>query len=208
MKHRISAFYDYQLPIGQGRKLLGSPQSLGEKILDGFIGGWELSGNTVWHSGTPIVWGFPTTNQGQYGVFEQYASFALGSNLGNLISHGFQGANSVLIGSQGPAPGTIKAFNSNGFVPATPFTIGDIPSTYTQMRNPGSWNSNLSILKNFPLFSSDGTRYLQFRMEALNIFNHPGLGNYDSNLSDGNFGYITAPANSERHIQLALKLVF
>jgi len=76
------------------------------------------------------------------------------------------------------------------------------------MRNPGSWNSNLSILKNFPVFSSDGSRYLQFRMEGLNIFNHPGLGNYDSTFSDANFGYILGTANQERHIQLALKFVF
>jgi len=208
MRHRISAFYDYQFPIGQGRKFHGSPQSPGEKILDGFIGGWELSGNTVWHSGTPIIWGFPTTNQGQYGVFEQYASFAPGAGLSSLVSQGFKGGSSVQIGSQGPAPGTVKAFNSAGFVPAAPFTIGNVPITYTQMRNPGSWNSNLSVLKNFPLFSSDGKRYLQFRMEALNIFNHPGLGNYDAGLNDSNFGYITGTANQERHIQLALKLVF
>ncbi len=88
------------------------------------------------------------------------------------------------------------------------FTYGNIPPIFTGIRNPGSWNSNLSILKNFPIFSADGSRYLQFRMEALNIFNHPGYGGYDANVSDGNFGLITGTANTERHIQLALKFVF
>jgi hypothetical protein len=45
-------------------------------------------------------------------------------------------------------------------------------------------------------------------MEGLNIFNHPGLGGYDSNFNDSSFGYITGTANSQRQIQLALKLVF
>ena len=212
--HRISSFYDYQLPIGRGRKFLGSPDGLGAKVLDGFIGGWEISGNTVWHSGTPVIWGFPVTNQGSYGVFEQYASFAPGTGLNNLINTGFSNPSQARVGPNGPTSTTVAGFNKAPFQldPSTSkaalFTYGNIPAVFTRMRNPGSWNSNLSILKSFPLFSSDGKRYLQFRMEALNIFNHPGFGTYDANVSDGNFGLITGTANLERHMQLALKLVF
>lgn len=212
--HRISAFYDYQLPVGRGRKYLASPSSIGEKLLDGFIGGWEVSGNTVWHSGTPIVWNFPTTNQGSYGIFQQYLSLAPGMALDDLINPGFYSANQARIGPNGPGITSISAFNHGAVVldpntgKAPTFTYGTIPDVYTHIRNPGSWNSNLSVLKNFPVFSSDGGRYLQFRMEGLNIFNHPGLGGYDSNFADGNFGYITGTANQERHIQLALKFVF
>ena len=213
--HRISTFYDYQLPVGRGRAYLGSPSSLGAKVLDGFIGGWEASGFTVWHSGQPIVWGFPTTNQGAYGVFEQYPSLAAGATLKDLINPAFTNASQARIGSSGVSASNVSAFSAADVVlePApsskTPiFTIGNIPPVLGVMRNPGSWNSNLSILKNFPVFSSDGSRYLQFRMEGLNIFNHPGLGNYDSTFSDANFGYILGTANQERHIQLALKFVF
>ncbi len=221
--HRISTFYNYQLPVGRGRKFLGSPDSLGSKVLDGFIGGWEISGNTVWHSGTPIIWNFPTTNQGSYGVFEQYASFAAGKGLNDIVAGGFSNPSQARVGPNGPSTTAppVAAFNKGTFqldpgssqVPL--FTYGNIPAAFTKLRNPGAWNSNLSILKSFPLFSSDGRRYLQFRMEGLNIFNHPGLNNYDANIASSNFGLIgefdgqtSGTANQERHIQLALKLVF
>jgi hypothetical protein len=212
--NRISAFYDYQLPLGRGRKFMGSPDSFGAKVLDGFIGGWELSGNTVWHSGTPVIWNFPTNNQGSYGVFQQYATFAPGTGLNDLVASGFSDPSQARVGPNGPGSSTVAAFNRATFNlnPTTSkvdlFTYGNIPPIFTGIRNPGSWNSNLSILKNFPIFSADGSRYLQFRMEALNIFNHPGYGNYDANVSDGNFGLITGTANTSRQIQLALKFVF
>jgi hypothetical protein len=69
-------------------------------------------------------------------------------------------------------------------------------------------DTNLSLLKNFPIFSKDGTRYLQLRLEALNAFNHPGLGNYDSGLGDSSFGLITGVGNVARQIQIAAKFVF
>jgi len=221
--HRISAFYDYQLPVGRGRKYMGSPDSIGAKVLDGFIGGWEVSGSTIWHSGTPILWSFPTNNQGSYGIFQQYLSLIPGKSLNDIITSGFNDPSKAVVSSLG-AGNAIPAFTKSAFNlnPATnqayPFTIGDISQVFTKMRNPGSWNSNLSILKNFPIFSSDGSRYLQFRMEGLNIFNHPGLFNYNTDPSNGNFGFITGNgsspvantpvANVQRHIQLALKFVF
>lgn len=209
MTHRISAFYDYQIPVGHGRKYLGQPDSYGAKLLDGAIGGWEVSGNTVWHSGTPIYWNFNPTNQGQYGVFYQYPNLAPGMTLRDAITSGFSNPNKVLIGAQGAPTGATPALNINAFVQPPPiFSIGSVPPIFTIMRNPGSWNSNLSVMKNFPIFSPDGTRYLQFRMEGLNIFNHPGLGSYQSNFSNASFGYITGVANTERHIQFALKFVF
>ncbi len=113
--NRISAFYDYQLPLGRGRKFMGSPDSLGAKVLDGFIGGWELSGNTVWHSGTPVIWNFPTNNQGSYGVFQQYATFAPGTGLNDLVASGFSDPSQARVGPNGPGSSTVAAFNKATF---------------------------------------------------------------------------------------------
>jgi hypothetical protein len=51
------------------------------------------------------------------------------------------------------------------------------------------------------------------RLEGQNIFNHPGLGNYDNNATDPTFGMITnSPngytANTERNIQISGRFVF
>jgi len=48
--------------------------------------------------------------------------------------------------------------------------IGPYPRFY--LRNPGIKNQDLSIFKNIR-FNSDGKRYLQLRLEAFNVFNHP-----------------------------------
>ncbi|HYI97444.1 MAG TPA: hypothetical protein VEX68_28160, partial [Bryobacteraceae bacterium] len=47
---------------------------------------------------------------------------------------------------------------------------GPYPRNY--LRNPGIGNQDLSVFKSIP-FGGDGKRYVQLRMEAFNIFNHP-----------------------------------
>ena len=71
----------------------------------------------------------------------------------------------------------------------------------------------MSLSKDVPLFSAEGARYLQIRMDATNWMNHPGLGGYDANLGDGVtlFGTINKYGNTfngERHIQLGARIVF
>jgi hypothetical protein len=48
--------------------------------------------------------------------------------------------------------------------------IGPFPRFY--LRNPGIHNQDLSVFKNLPM-GGEGKRYLQLRLEAFNIFNHP-----------------------------------
>jgi hypothetical protein len=95
------------------------------------------------------------------------------------------------------------------------FTLGTtVPPNLGFLRNPSDWTTDISILKSFPV-SKEGGRYFQLRLEGQNIFNHPGLGNYDANASDSTFGMITncsnnnaCVANTERHIQISGRLVF
>jgi hypothetical protein len=48
--HMINANGIWQLPIGRGRLLLGGAN----KWLDGFVGGWQLSGIFRWNTGLPV----------------------------------------------------------------------------------------------------------------------------------------------------------
>ncbi|MDE3187075.1 MAG: carboxypeptidase regulatory-like domain-containing protein [Acidobacteriota bacterium] len=49
-RHLITADYVYQLPVGRGKTVLSGAN----KFLDGFIGGWQLTGTARWSSGLPF----------------------------------------------------------------------------------------------------------------------------------------------------------
>ncbi len=67
----------------------------------------------------------------------------------------------------------LSAFSVPGIGNAGPY-----PRMY--LRNPGIANQDLSVFKNFP-FAGEGKRYLQFRFEAFNVFNHPQFVGYNLN---------------------------
>jgi hypothetical protein len=50
--------------------------------------------------------------------------------------------------------------------------------------------------------------FLQMRLEAENVFNIRGLGNYNTTFGDRNFGYITSAGNSPRRMQLSARIIF
>jgi len=82
---------------------------------------------------------------------------------------------------------------------------------YSLIRDPASWVADISLSKNISIFSADGDRYLQIRVDDTNFLNHPGLGGYDTNVGDNSFGTINKYGNhpnGERHIQLGARLVF
>lgn len=214
--HRISAFFNYQLPFGRGRTFMNHPSNVGQDLLDGIIGGWELAGESTWHSGNPII--IQITN-GQPDVSVRvdsvYGSYAPGATYKDLKGQNFKGPSSVRITPlQSAVPAGVAlpinlnalAFPTNGY--GNSFTYGTLPSIYAGVRNPGLVGADLSLMKNFPIFSADGSRYLQFRMEAKNVANHPGLGHYNTTAGSVNFGSITTTGQGERHIQMSLRFVF
>ncbi len=86
------------------------------------------------------------------------------------------------------------------------FQANGICTGYTATRpTTGVENTNASIFKNFPIWEQVA---LQFRLEAFNAFNHPNLGNPNTNIQSASFGYITAANTSfgARTLQLAGKV--
>ena len=69
---------------------------------------------------------------------------------------------------------------------------------------PGQYSPNVSLLKNFP-FWREG-RYVQFRMDAFSLFNHPIFKNPDGTMGSS-LGKISS-ASGDRQLQFALKLMF
>ena len=65
----------------------------------------------------------------------------------------------------------------------------------------------MALIKNVPL---GGSKALQVRLEAFNVFNHPqfyGAGAVDGNIASPTFGEIEAAA-APRFLQLAAKFSF
>jgi Carboxypeptidase regulatory-like domain len=219
-KHRLTATFNVELPFGRSRPWLRdlNTKGVGGALLEGIIGGWAVAGNTTWRSGRPIVWP-QNTSQGFYGVEIMGPSWANPEDT-RLRNEAIKSWNQVFT-----SPDTAPAFNT-GILDITklycdncqqpggsygwkPFGWGDVGTSYDKVRNPGSTMLDLSLLKRFPVFSKDGTRYLQFRMEAQNLLNMRGYADLNVDPRQPTFfGHITSARYEPRHIQMSLKFVF
>ena len=185
--HRFTFAGVYELPIGRGR-LWGNNMN---RVLDAFIGGWQLNGTYEWQSGEPFL----LTN--------------------NLF---FPGDLSTIVSRLGDGDGQggkfgidRSAIDAPGLVTLTAFGIRNVSTTLDSLRNQPYSVANLSITKNFNISE---TKRFQIRAEALNAFNHPyfgaGMGlNPGTAASPNNaFGLVTTQRNNPRDIQFGAKFIF
>jgi hypothetical protein len=183
--HQVSISYLYELPFGEGRPFLNQGA-----WVNGLMGGWSLSGVTVFRSGTPIMLKPLFNNTG--GVAE-----ALRVNVVPGIDPHV--AN----------PSAFQWFNAAAFDQPFDFTLGDAPRTEPDLRNPGAQNFDMSLTKRIPV-THDWT--LEVIMEAFNAFNHANLNNPDNLIGSRenpnlNAGKIIGSTGG-RVIQLGLRLSF
>jgi hypothetical protein len=109
-------------------------------------------------------------------------------------------------------PTQYEWFNTAAFVNPPTYTFGNIARTLPDARNPGFFNCDLSLIRNFRITERMN---LQFRLEAFNLDNHTNLGFVSGGFSPGanglnsnsTFGTITS-ARAPRIIQLGMKLNF
>jgi len=187
-RHRISVFYEYELPFGRGRAWGNSASPL----VNGIIGGWKTTG----------VWVFQTGNWFTPGIFFD-------------PSNGFSQdprPDAVCNPNQGAPHTTTSWFNTACFPAVFNVTATGVTSTPAQgtfgnagrntILGPRFFNNDLSVIKQWSLAES---RRIEFRFEFFNAFNHPTFPEVDL-LTAGvpGFGTVTA-ANAPRQIQAALK---
>jgi len=197
IRHSFTTAFNYDLPFGRGKRFGGSMN----RVTDLVAGGWQLNGIVTLRTGDA----FTMSGTSCHGVWSKcmpdYVSGFSGS--GNEAPSGGRTPNQWF----NTANYTV-AFSNQAAGLATGGNVG-----LQTLTGPPTKTLDFSMFKEFN-FSE--RFHMQFRAEALNLFNHPVLNNPDASLGDsrafggnGNFGVITSSvAGSERHIQFALRLRF
>lgn len=191
-RHLLNVSYIYTLP---GKKLIdawqrwthsdgtadsgvSSPGAPASWLTRAILDGWQLSGITVFQSGTP----FSVINGGS-------SSVSVLDNAGVANGIGAGSYPDVAPGTPRSTPqggNNSRSFgplieNPSAFVAPRGLTFGNAGRNY--LNNPGRLNFDMSLLKHFSISESST---LEFRAEAFNIFNHTQFRIYNSDL--GNTG--------------------
>jgi hypothetical protein len=185
IRNRVIGSALYELPFGPGKWIHPSSNWVNE-----LVAGWTVGAISEIHSGTALSVIDATNNTGSY-------SDGVRPNLvGNPNSLG---------GSRSRAARTAEWFDTSAFAQNAPFTFGNAPRTFG--RGPALATTDASLLKDFRIVESST---LQFRAEALNVFNHANLANPNTQFGNGAFGQVTGlqTGNQSRILQLALHLAF
>jgi hypothetical protein len=172
----------YQLPVGKGR--VWDP---GNGFLRGILGGWQINNITTLQSGLPVVLRGANNQRA-----DRPNSTGVSAKLDNRTAE--------------------RWFDTTQFVNPPAFTLGNVGRTLPDVRNPGTFNMDLSLIKDTNI--TERLR-LQFRAEAFNWLNHVNLGLVNASFSpgpdgrnvSGAFGTITS-ARDARIMQFGLKLIF
>jgi hypothetical protein len=184
IRQRFVVSYIYALPIGRGQKIGGNMS----RLEDIALGGWQLNGITTLQGGNPLQISASNTLSNL-----DFQTLYADTNFQNASLHG-DIRNRLN-----------RYFNTSDFSQPAPFTLGNGPAYYDQLRGPGLANTDFSAFKEFG--AAERVK-LQFRAEAFNVFNHVEFGNPDTGVTDNTFGVISSQANSPRQLQFGLKALF
>jgi len=181
---RFVASYVYQLPFGRGQQF-GSNMSRWEDVV---VGGWHINGITTLQGGTPL----------QISASNSLSGFDFQTLYANTNFH-----NASL---SGDIHKRLNAyFKTANFSQPAPFTLGNGPAYYDNLRSPSLDSTDLALFKEF---STVENLKVQFRAEMFNAFNHVQFGSPDTGVTDSTFGQITSQANTPRQVQFSLKLLY
>lgn len=160
----------YQLPFGKGRDFASNLPLWAEEA----IGGWELSGLPVYHTGTPFM-------------ANSIAFLMSYSNEDPAILTGTKGPLKTHVNTQG---GVVTAF-SNPQLAFNQYTgpVGFQMGSRNNLSGPGFFDMDAGLGKNFPLYRERVS--LKFRVDAFNVLNHP---NFQTPNFSGNMLLVNAPS--------------
>ena len=181
-RFRWVSSFDYELPIGKGKRFLNS-----SRAADLVLGGWHVGGILTFRSGFPF-------------------SPLMDYDPSNTGSNGLLRTDRIADGNLPPDKRTPDQwFDINAFPLPTGYTFGNAGKNI--LEGPGEKAADISIRK---MFSVTERFNVEFRAEAFNAFNHAVFAQPDNYITDGPgaAGVITSTVIPQRQIQFGLKLHF
>jgi hypothetical protein len=190
--NRFSATFNYEQPgLNGGAGFVGHVTS-----------GWGISGTSIYQTGYPFTVSTSAAYNGaNYVVGEDAHTAATGDYLANGDNFSYPNATSYQEGTSRSAY-TTGVFTAGEFTVPTAGTNGDEKTG--QFRNPPFIETDMTLYKNTHITER---LVFQFRFEFYNLFNHPNFQSIQNNLSQGNFGQVTAQT-LPRWWQLGGKIYF
>jgi Carboxypeptidase regulatory-like domain len=183
VEFRLTNNIIYDLPYGRGRRF-GSNISRG---VDDLLGGWKVSAIGVAESGTP------------FSVTEETDPFGSGGSYGTL-------PNRIAPGKLA-SPTIMQWFDPTAFTvdPSNSGVLGTARRNI--LRGPGEDNWDATVMKDIHFTER---RYLEVRVDAFNLFNHPWFSQPNTDIQSAQVGVITSTATStnSRELQGSLKIYF
>lgn len=198
--HSIAANFLVPLPIGRGKKLLGSAP----RWADTAIGGWSLNGFTRWTTGAPLT---ITTGRNTTGALINATPV-----LRNLTQQQLQSYVGVFKTATGvfwldPKSG-LYTINANGSSTANICTTGqttpcfDYPLAgqygniqYNGLSGPHFFSQDLSLSKKTKIWERVT---LELRIDMFNLFNTPNFQSPTVNTTSSSFGSLTGLVDPTR----------
>jgi hypothetical protein len=195
-RHLFNLNYVYDLPkFGRDfRRMIsyksqddansGSPGPANSGLLNVLLDGWQVSGITVFQSGTPFSVINGGSNNLGISVLDN-AGIANGAGTGSYPDVVANPRSKLPLGIEKFTPQSIGPllFNPAAFAAPQGLTFGNAGRNF--MNNPHRLNFDMSAFKNFKI--TEGS-VLEFRAEAFNVFNHtefrifnPNIGNAAQN---------------------------
>ncbi|HXJ14954.1 MAG TPA: TonB-dependent receptor [Candidatus Limnocylindrales bacterium] len=222
LTHAFKANFTYELPIGRGHRLFGSPG----RALGLLVNGWQTGSIFTWQSGAPfsIVSQYATFNRGGSRSYNNTAVATLthqqiSGDVGTFKQTNGQVfiINPILVSPNGtgaptdPQLGGCTPAVTGGFCNPQPGEVGNLQSNAFNAPSYFDWNMSAS-----KMFDITEKVKLQFRTDAFNLTNHPvfavpvdpnsGIANF--NINDPRFGQSTKTISQPRVLQMQLMLTF
>jgi hypothetical protein len=185
--HNAKLSYVYDLPFGVGKRYLN-----GKGLASAILGGWRVAGIHTYASGTPISVG--TT-----------VSFPIFNGTNRATVPTYDGWRGAIKGDKFDpfADSFLQPVSYFGTQPTTQF--GNATRYNPKLRSWPGLNENVSLAKTIAF--TEETR-LDFRWETFNLLNRTAFGSLSggASLQNNNWGLWRAQSNTQRRIQVSLKL--
>jgi hypothetical protein len=188
----------YELPVGQGKMLLGDSG----RLVNETLGGWQVGGILRYQSGQPLPFYCASGVNGWDNCFR--FNPVPGQSVYNPARHrsGFNPLTTPYLND--------AYFQDPNTNPNAPITFGKLPRV-TGFRMDPYYEEDINLIKRFPIVDDMN---FEFRADAFNVFNRhvfaePGnLGPQPNQEATTTFGYVNGMADAPRVLQLEMRVSF